>query len=225
MSLIRVRKIVKSYDKLRIFNGIDFNIEKGLSYSITGKSGSGKSTLLHILALLDKADNGSYYLEDKEITDSDYKNDKYLSNIRNRRFGFVFQDNFLINDYSALENVMVPAIIRGNKRDEAYKKALKLLCSLYLEERVDHKSGELSTGERQRVAICRALMNDPDVIFADEPTGSLDEENSLYVQEMLLEIVKEYGKTLVLVTHDMDFAVKCDKVFRISNHEVGEVNR
>ena len=225
MSLIEVKNIVKTYDTLGIFNGIDFTVDKGFSYAITGKSGSGKSTLLHILALLDKANSGSYYLDGKEITDSDYKNDTALSRLRNERFGFVFQDNFLIGDYTALENVMVPAIIRGDKRDEAKKRAIKLLCALFLDERLKHKPSELSSGERQRVSICRALMNNPDVIFADEPTGALDEENSVYVQDMLLEIVKDSGKTLVLVTHDMDFALKCDRVFRISGHEIGEVVR
>ncbi len=225
MSLIEVKNIVKTYDTLGIFNGIDFTVDKGFSYAITGKSGSGKSTLLHILALLDKANSGSYYLDGKEITDSDYKNDTALSRLRNERFGFVFQDNFLIGDYTALENVMVPAIIRGDKRDEAKKRAIKLLCALFLDERLKHKPSELSSGERQRVSICRALMNNPDVIFADEPTGALDEENSVYVQDMLLEIVKDSGKTLVLVTHDMDFALKCDRVFRISGHEIGEVSR
>lgn len=225
MSLIEVKNIVKTYDTLGIFNGIDFTVDKGFSYAITGKSGSGKSTLLHILALLDKANSGSYYLDGKEITDSDYKNDTALSRLRNERFGFVFQDNFLIGDYTALENVMVPAIIRGDKRDEAMKRAIKLLCALFLDERLEHKPSELSSGERQRVSICRALMNNPDVIFADEPTGALDEENSVYVQDMLLEIVKDSGKTLVLVTHDMDFALKCDRVFRISGHEIGEVAR
>ncbi len=220
MALIEIRNMVKSYEGLLVLDGVDLFLEAGKSYAITGKSGSGKSTLLHVASLLDKPDSGEYFLDGKEITEEDYRSDTLLSRTRLFRFGFVFQDNFLIGDYTALDNVVVPLALQGIPKTDAEALAREALDAVGLRERMRHKPAELSTGEKQRVSICRALVSAPDVIFADEPTGALDEENAAVVEEMLLSLSRDGGRTLVLVTHDADFAMMCDNVYRIQSKKL-----
>jgi lipoprotein-releasing system ATP-binding protein len=201
--LIRVRDLVKNYtsasETLRILRGISFEIPQGVSTAITGQSGSGKSTFLNILGGLDRCDSGSVIVGDTEISALPESN---LSSYRSRRIGFIFQFHYLLKDFTALENVMLPAYIAGMKKKKALEKAALLLADVGLEDRLRHYPSQLSGGERQRVAVARSLVNDPELILADEPTGNLDPENSAMVAELLYAGAEKWGKTLVVVTHD-----------------------
>lgn len=202
-------------DEITILNGIDLAIENGQSTAIIGKSGSGKSTLLHIAGGLDSPSEGRVFCNGTDFASLD---DKKKSNLRNIHIGFIFQANLLLEDFTALENVMAPALISGKHPSECKARALELLQKLGLSDRINHTPGHLSGGEKQRIAICRALMNKPDVILADEPTGALDEENAQEVENLLLNLVKEEGRALLLVTHNHDFAFRCDNVYLLKNH-------
>jgi lipoprotein-releasing system ATP-binding protein len=222
MHPIELTDIVKRYKaaekgeaEITILNGINLCIKQGESTAIIGKSGSGKSTLLHIAGGLDMPSSGTVLCNGINFAALD---DRKKSQTRNLHIGFIFQANLLLEDFNALENVMAPALIAGKTIKECKPRALELLEKLGLKDRIQHLPSQLSGGEKQRVAICRALMNKPEVIMADEPTGALDEENAQEVEKLLLDLVKEEGRSLLLVTHNQDFAFKCDNVYLLKNH-------
>ncbi|MDR0465646.1 MAG: ABC transporter ATP-binding protein [Treponema sp.] len=208
-SLIKVSNIVKNYlsgtETLHILKGVNFEIEEGKSAAIMGISGSGKSTLLNIIGGLDRADEGNVFIGGDEITSF---NEKEMSQYRSKRIGFIFQFHYLLKDFSALENVMLPAFMAGMKKKEAVKRAEVLLADVKLEDRKNHFPSQLSGGERQRVAVARSMVNDPALILADEPTGNLDSQNSEIVTHLLYENAQKWGKTLIVVTHDKKIAQK-----------------
>jgi lipoprotein-releasing system ATP-binding protein len=209
--LVRVRDLVKTYtsgtETLHILQGIGFEIRRGSSVAVTGESGSGKSTLLNILGGLDRCDSGSVVVGGAEITGL---TESALSSYRSRRVGFIFQFHYLLKDFTALENVMLPAYIAGMKKKAALEKARILLEDVRLEDRLHHYPSQLSGGERQRVAVARSLVNDPDLVLADEPTGNLDIQNSAMVAELLYAGAEKWGKTILVVTHDIGVAERAE---------------
>ena len=213
----RFKAAEKGNDEITILQDLNLSIVQGQSTAIIGKSGSGKSTLLHIAGGLDSPTEGKVICSGTDFATLD---DKRRSVLRNRHIGFIFQANLLLEDFSALENVMAPALISGVKAKDCRDRAVELLERLSLADRMDHVPGKLSGGEKQRVAICRALMNRPEVILADEPTGALDEENASEVENLLLDLVREEGRSLLLVTHNQDFAFKCDNVYLLKNRNL-----
>lgn len=213
----RFKAAEKGEEEITILNGIDLCLKQGESTAIIGKSGSGKSTLLHIAGGLDAPSAGQVLCNGVDFASLD---DKKRSELRNLHIGFIFQANLLLEDFNALENVMAPAMIAGKSLKECKPRALELLQKLGLSDRLSHLPSQLSGGEKQRVAICRALMNEPEVIMADEPTGALDEENAQEVEKILLDLVKQEGRSLLLVTHNQDFAFQCDNVYLLKNHIV-----
>jgi lipoprotein-releasing system ATP-binding protein len=207
--LIRSENIVKNYisgaETLHILKGVSVEIKRGIAAAVTGQSGSGKSTLLNILGGLDHADSGIVVVGGTEITALP---ERELSEYRSRRVGFIFQFHYLLKDFTALENVMLPAYIGGMKKKEALEKARALLSDVKLDDRIGHFPSQLSGGERQRVAVARSMINDPDVILADEPTGNLDPDNSAMVAELLYVGAEKWGTTLIVVTHDEKVAAR-----------------
>ena len=205
--MVRAEGIVKNFvsgnDTLRILRGVSFDIPAGFSVAITGRSGSGKSTLLNILGGLDRSDGGMAFVGGLEITSLP---EKGLSAYRSKRVGFIFQFHYLLKDFTALENVMLPAYIAGIRKKEALDRARALLSDVRLDDRSGHYQSQLSGGERQRVAVARSMVNDPDLILADEPTGNLDPDNSAIVSELLFASAEKWGKTLLVVTHDENLA-------------------
>jgi lipoprotein-releasing system ATP-binding protein len=197
---------------LHVLNGIDLDIGKGEMLAIVGASGVGKSTFLHILGGLDRPTSGKVFYGDVDVFG--LENDR-IARFRNERVGFVFQFHHLLPEFSALENVMMPALIRGTGRKEAAETAMNILVDVGLGGRVHHRPGELSGGEQQRVAVARALMLNPDVVLADEPTGNLDTHTGEAVHELLQKINKEKGITFVIVTHNDKLAVRADRVLRM----------
>jgi lipoprotein-releasing system ATP-binding protein len=201
--LVSVRNIVKDYKSggeiLHILRGITLDIPEGSSVAVNGRSGSGKSTLLNILGGLDRSDSGSVEVGGVEITGLSENN---LSAYRSRKVGFVFQFHYLLKDFTALENVMLPAYMTGMRKKDALERARVLLKDVKMEDRFHHFPSQLSGGERQRVAVARAMVNNPDIILADEPTGNLDPANSLVVAELLYAGAEKWGKTLIVVTHE-----------------------
>ncbi len=210
--VLRLEAVYKSYDvpggKLHILNGTDLSVGKGEIISIRGRSGSGKSTLLSVAALLLSADSGRVLYSGK---DTAALSGKEIEELRLRKMGFVFQSATLLDDFSAEENAAMPLLIAGERKKDAIRRADELLEALSVSDRKDHRPAELSGGERQRVAIARALALSPDIIFADEPTGSLDEKTALDVESLMLESVRLSGSSLVYVTHNSDFAMKADR--------------
>lgn len=206
--LIRATQIKKSYGKLQVLKGIDLEIESGEIVSLVGRSGSGKSTLLHIIGSLDNPDSGEVF-----INGSAYKGmrDRQLSAFRNKHIGFVFQFHHLLPEFSALENVCIPAFLAGTSDSEARASACKWLERLGLGARMDHKPNELSGGEQQRVAVARALINNPAIILADEPSGNLDSQNSRELHDLFFELRKETGQTFLIVTHSEELARMADR--------------
>lgn len=223
--LLRVENLSKSYPseekggKLVILEDINLMLKQGETIAITGKSGCGKSTLLSLLALLSPKDGGKIYYEGM---DTDQIKDRDRARLRNEKMGFVFQNSMLLEDFSALENVAMPLMIKGEKKKIALEKAQEYLKMVGIEERKNHRPIKLSGGERQRTAIARALITEPSVVFADEPTGSLDEKNSRIIEELLIESVKKTNRGLILVTHNPVFASKAHKVFVLSNGVLNE---
>jgi lipoprotein-releasing system ATP-binding protein len=205
--LVRIENIVKDYvsgaETLHILKGISLEIETGKAVAVTGQSGSGKSTLLNILGGLDKADSGRVLVSGSDITGLP---EAALSSFRSRKVGFIFQFHYLLKDFTALENVMLPAYIAGMKKKDALEKARSLLSDVGLDERLSHFPSQLSGGERQRVAVARSMINDPDLLLADEPTGNLDPDNSAVVAGLLYAGAEKWGKTLIVVTHDENVA-------------------
>ena len=207
----------KNYGNLAVLKSVDVSIKKGEILSITGPSGAGKSTLLQILGTLDQTDSG--LLKYNGINISSY-NPKKIAKFRNENIGFIFQFHHLLPEFSALENVSMPALIKGIEKKDAEKKAIKLLKILGLENRLDHKPNELSGGEQQRVSVARALVNNPAVIFADEPSGNLDTENARDLHELFLKLRDDFGQTFVIVTHNIELAKMADRVIEMKDGHI-----
>ena len=210
--MIEVKNVTKSFGSLQVLKGISLHIDKGEVVSIVGPSGAGKTTLLQIMGTLDKADSGSVEINGVNI--SALKKNK-LADYRNRNIGFVFQFHQLLPEFTAEENIMIPALIAGKKRKEAKARARELLSFLGLEERAGHKPAELSGGEKQRIAVARALVNTPDVVFADEPSGSLDSKNKKELHQLFFDLRDKFGQTFVIVTHDEELASITDRTIHI----------
>jgi len=217
-SILKIKNLTKSFrssdKKLTVLDDISFTIERGISCAIVGPSGSGKTTLLGLCAGLDKPTSGDVLLNDKNISALD---ETQLSSIRNRQIGFVFQSFQLIETLTALENVMVPIELRGTPYRKVEKQALELLDSVGLSDRTDHYPNQLSGGEQQRVGLARAFIHSPDILFADEPTGNLDGDTGEQIEDLLFDLNKKQGTTLVIVTHDIELAQKCDRIIRLKN--------
>lgn len=206
--MLKAKSIFKSYGQLQILKGVDLDVQRGEIVTIVGASGAGKSSLLNILGTLDRPDSGELYINDIELSKLNNKN---LSDFRNRKIGFIFQFHHLLAEFTAIENVCIPAFIAGVSKSEAEKKAKELLVLLGLGERMSHKPDELSGGEQQRVAVARALINNPALIFADEPSGNLDSVNALELHELFIKLRKEFNQTFVIVTHNEDLANLSDR--------------
>ena len=212
--IIQAENIHKSFGALEVLKGVDLQVHKGEILSIVGASGAGKSTLLQILGTLSSADSGNLYIDGCDV--SGLSRDA-LADFRCQHIGFVFQSHHLLPEFSAEENVMIPAMIAGVSSREARRNAREWLARLGLAERVQHKPSELSGGEQQRVAIARAVINNPSVLFADEPTGSLDSSTKQDIQNVLFDLRKSTGQTIVLVTHDPELASSCDRCLKMKD--------
>ena len=220
--MIEIKGVTKSFGSLQVLKGIDLCIKKGEIVSIVGPSGAGKTTLLQILGTLDKPDSGSVVVDGIET--STLSTNK-LSEFRNRHLGFVFQFHQLLPEFTAIENIMIPAYIAGMKPKEARNRAEELLAFMGLSDRATHKPNELSGGEKQRVAVARALMNNPAVILADEPSGSLDSKNKEELHKLFFELRDKFGQTFVIVTHDETLATLTDRTIHLKDGRiVGEGN-
>lgn len=206
--MIDVKGITKSFGSLQVLKGIDLHIDKGEVVSIVGPSGAGKTTLLQIIGTLDKPDDGEISIDGVDVR---RLGKKKLSEFRNRHIGFVFQFHQLLPEFTALENIMIPAFISGASRSEAKERAKELLDFMGLSERAGHKPNEMSGGEKQRVAVARALVNNPAVILADEPSGSLDSKNKAELHQLFFDLRDKFGQTFVIVTHDENLASITDR--------------
>ena len=217
--ILKAENIYKSFKtvkkvRLDILKGISLEIEPEKITVIIGASGAGKSTLLHLLGALDRPDNGEVIYEDKNI----FKlSDERLAKFRNRNIGFIFQFHHLLPEFTALENVAIPQMINGTSLKDASKNSEELLSTVGLSERTEHKPAELSGGEQQRVAVARALANNPQIVFADEPTGNLDSANSEAIHKLIVELKEKYNKTFVIVTHNQNLVKLADKVYEIKD--------
>ena len=215
--MIEIKGVTKSFGSLQVLKGIDLRIEKGEIVSIVGPSGAGKTTLLQILGTLDKPDSGSVVVDGIET--STLLTNK-LSEFRNTHLGFVFQFHQLLPEFTAIENIMIPAYIAGMKPKEARSRAEELLAFMGLSDRATHKPNELSGGEKQRVAVARALMNTPAVILADEPSGSLDSKNKEELHKLFFELRDKFGQTFVIVTHDETLATLTDRTIHLKDGRI-----
>ncbi|MCQ2285277.1 MAG: ABC transporter ATP-binding protein [Bacteroidales bacterium] len=207
--MIEAKNIIKSYGNLRVLKGVNLQIEPAKVIAIVGASGAGKSTLLHILGTLDKPDSGEVIVNGTSLYTM---NDHQLSDYRNRHIGFVFQFHHLLPEFTAVENVALPALIAGEDKKKAMARSLELLDYLQLVDRVNHKPAELSGGEQQRVAVARALINHPEIILADEPSGNLDSENARNLHQLFFELRDTFNQTFVIVTHNEELAHLSDRV-------------
>lgn len=217
MSILSIRNIHKSFGALEVLKGIDTDIARGEMVSIVGASGAGKTTLLQVMGTLLRPDEGSITLADTDVT---RLGDAALSRFRNQHIGFIFQFHQLLPEFTALENVMLPALIAGQSKRDAANRAAELLEFMGLTARAEHKPTELSGGEQQRVAAARALTNRPDIVFADEPTGSLDTHNRSELQALFFRLRRELNQTFVIVTHDEKFAAQTDRCIRLADGRV-----
>ena len=215
--MIQATGIHKSYGSLEVLKGIDLHIQKKEIVSIVGASGAGKSTLLHIIGTLDKTDQGLLVIDGTEVNKL---NDTQLAAFRNQKIGFVFQFHHLLPEFTAIENVCIPAFIAGKSKKEAYEKAEQLLEYLNLTARKDHKPSELSGGEQQRVAVARALVNEPAVVLADEPSGNLDSKSAEELHKLFFRLRDELGQTFVIVTHNPTLAAMSDRTITIKDGRI-----
>lgn len=215
--MIDIHNIHKSFGQLEVLKGIDLHIGKGEVVSIVGPSGAGKTTLLQIMGTLDKPDAGSLSIAGHDVLKL---NRRQLARFRCEHIGFVFQFHQLLPEFTALENVMIPALIAKRNKSEARQRALQLLEYLKLADRANHKPAELSGGENQRVAVARALMNEPDVVFADEPSGSLDSHNKAELHQLFFDLRDKFGQTFVIVTHDEELAALTDRTIHLADGRI-----
>ena len=215
--MIEIQNIHKSFGRLEVLKGIDARIEKGEIVAIVGASGAGKTTLLQIVATLEKPDTGQVLFDGASAFDL---REKELSAFRNRHIGFIFQFHQLLPEFTALENVMLPALIARSGRSEAHRRAAELLDYLGLSDRASHKPAQLSGGEKQRVAVARALINRPDVVLADEPSGSLDSQNKTELHNLFFDLRREFGHTFLIVTHDETLARLSDRMIELRDGRV-----
>jgi lipoprotein-releasing system ATP-binding protein len=215
--MLRASNLVKSYGELAVLKGIDLEINKSEVVAIVGASGAGKSTLLHILGTLDSPDKGKVYIQDKDVFSQSSKN---LAAFRNKSIGFVFQFHNLLPEFTALENVMIPGLIGQGEESQIRERATSLLSMLGLDERRDHKPSELSGGEQQRVAVARAMINSPDLILADEPSGNLDSRNAIDLHNLFFKLRKDVGQTFVIVTHNEELARMSDRKIELKDGRI-----
>jgi len=214
LDMIDIKGITKSFGSLQVLKGIDLHINKGEIVSIVGPSGAGKTTLLQIIGTLDKPDSGTVTIDG---TDTGSLSAGKLSSFRNHNIGFVFQFHQLLPEFTALENIMIPGLIAHRKQSELKEQAMKLLQFMGLEGRAGHKPNELSGGEKQRVAVARALINNPAVILADEPSGSLDTKNKMELHQLFFDLRDKLGQTFVIVTHDEELAKLTDRIIHLKD--------
>ncbi len=212
--MLKINRLEKKYNQLQVLKGISFDIQKGELVTLMGRSGSGKSTLLQIIGLLDSADSGEVFFDNSNILNF---NDKERSNFRNVKMGFVFQFHHLLEEFTALENVCIPAYINGKNEKETQKKAISLLEKLNMSHRINHLPSQLSGGEQQRVAVARALINDPAIILADEPTGNLDSTNSIELFSILKSLTQDNDVIVLMATHHELFKNDSDRVIYIQD--------
>ena len=216
---LEVDRLTKSYGSLPVLKALSFSVADGESVAIMGASGAGKTTLLQILGLLDRADSGSVVINGTSLTSLSARERDLF---RNKRIGFVFQAHELLPEFTAVENAALPAMIGGLSRKAAMDKASALLCTLNLAERLHHKPADLSGGERQRVAVARALINDPDILLADEPSGSLDSRNKIELHNLLRRVREERNQTMLIATHDAELAATCMRTLLISDGQIDD---
>ena len=215
--MIQTIDIHKSFDELHVLKGINIKINKGEIVAVVGPSGAGKTTLLQIIGTLDKADQGEVLIDGRNVLKL---NEKQKASFRNKEIGFVFQFHQLLPEFTALENVMIPALIANVDAKKARKQAAKLLSELQLQDRLDHKPSELSGGEKQRVAVARSLINNPKIILADEPSGSLDSQNKEELHNLLFDLRDRFDLTIVIVTHDKELAALSDRIIEMVDGEI-----
>lgn len=221
MDLLEAKGIQKRYGTIEVLKGVDFSVKKGEIVSIVGPSGSGKSTLLHILGTLDKCDKGEVLLNGTVL--SKLSGDK-LSHFRNKHIGFVFQFHHLLPEFNALENVCIPGWIAGTKKSAVRERAAELLRILGLGKRIDHKPAALSGGEQQRVAVARALINQPSIVFADEPTGNLDSANAQELHKLFFDLRKNFDQTFLIVTHNEELAQLSDRTVHMKDGRINSLS-
>ena len=217
--MIRIENLTKQFGELQVLKGVSLEVKRGEVISIVGPSGAGKTTLLQLIGTLDKPTDGKIFFNDEELS---RMNNKRLATFRNKHIGFVFQFHQLLPEFTALENIIIPALIAGRDRKEAEKEAMELLKIMKLEERASHKPAEMSGGENQRIAVARALINQPDVILADEPSGSLDSKNKEELHKLFFDLRDKFGQTFIIVTHDETLATLTDRTIRMVDGTIAE---
>ena len=217
--MIRIENLTKQFGELKVLKGVNLEVERGEVISIVGPSGAGKTTLLQLIGTLDKPTGGKIFFDGEELS---RMSNRRLATFRNKHIGFVFQFHQLLPEFTALENITIPALIAGRDRKEAEKEAMELLRIMNLEERAGHKPSEMSGGENQRIAVARALINHPDVILADEPSGSLDSRNKEELHRLFFDLRDKFGQTFIIVTHDETLASLTDRTIRMVDGTIEE---